>query len=94
MDPPVHKWSAAERAELTAELDAAFFLLYGIDREDVQYILGTFRGLGQGEPTGRGGFSTAAAKSSKPTIDCRGAPESGRPAHLPGHPLPVAPKRP
>ena len=55
MDPPVHKWSAAERAELTAELDAAFFLLYGIDREDVQYILGTFRGLGQGAD-GAGGL--------------------------------------
>ena len=49
MDPPVHKWNATERAELTAELDAAFFLLYGIDREDAEYILGTFRGLEQGE---------------------------------------------
>jgi hypothetical protein len=48
MDPPVHKWNAAQRAEITAELDAAFFLLYGMDREDVQYIMGTFRGLGQG----------------------------------------------
>jgi hypothetical protein len=43
-DPPVHKWNANERAELMAELDAAFFLLYGIDREDVEYILGTFAG--------------------------------------------------
>ena len=41
-DPPVHKWNPTERAELAAELDAAFFLLYGIDRDDVEYILGTF----------------------------------------------------
>ncbi len=47
MVPPVHKWNAAERLDLVAELDAAFFLLYGAARDDVQYILSTFRGLGQ-----------------------------------------------
>jgi hypothetical protein len=45
LEPPVHKWNAAERAELTAELDAAFFVLCGVAREDVEYILGTFSGL-------------------------------------------------
>jgi hypothetical protein len=45
MDPPVHKWSAAERCDLMAELDAAFFLLYGTGRDDAEYILGTFRGM-------------------------------------------------
>jgi len=44
LDPPVHQWNPAERAELLAELDAAFFLLYGIRRDDVEYILGTFSG--------------------------------------------------
>ncbi len=48
-DPPVHKWSDAERAELLAELDAAFFLLYGIDREEMDYMLGTFSGMKVGE---------------------------------------------
>jgi hypothetical protein len=43
-DPPVHKWNPRERAELTDELDAAFFRLYGIDRDDAAYILGTFSG--------------------------------------------------
>jgi len=43
-EPPVHKWDPNERAHLMAELDAAYFLLYGIDREDVEYILSTFRG--------------------------------------------------
>ena len=28
-----------------AELDAAYFLLYGIERNDVEYILTTFAGL-------------------------------------------------
>jgi hypothetical protein len=45
LDPPVHKWDPAEWAELLAELDAAFFLLYGIDKEDVAYILSTFQAL-------------------------------------------------
>jgi hypothetical protein len=44
-DPPLHRWDADERAALLAELDAAFFLLYGIGREDVEYILSTFAGL-------------------------------------------------
>jgi len=43
--PLVYKWDANERAELMAELDAAFFLLYGIEREDVEHILSTFNGI-------------------------------------------------
>ena len=48
-DPPVHKWNDVECAELLAELDAAFFLLYGIDGKEVEYILGTFSGMKGGE---------------------------------------------
>ncbi len=44
-DPPVHKWNPAERAELLAELDAAYFHMYGIDGDDMEYILSTFQGL-------------------------------------------------
>lgn len=43
----VNKWDEAERAELMAELDAAFFHLYGIDRDDAQYILSTFQGINE-----------------------------------------------
>jgi len=43
--PPVHRWNPAERRELEAELDAAFFVLYGIERRDVEYILSTFSGI-------------------------------------------------
>ena len=41
----LNKWDDAERAELMAELDAAFFHLYGIARDDVEYILSTFKGI-------------------------------------------------
>ena len=45
LDPPIHKWMPAERAEINAELDAAFFLLYGVTRTDAEYVLSTFRGM-------------------------------------------------
>jgi hypothetical protein len=42
----VHVWKDAERAEIRAELDAAFFHLYGVERGDAEYILSTFSGTG------------------------------------------------
>jgi len=44
-EPLVHKWDPAERLDLQAQLDAGFFLLYGIKRTDVEYILSTFSGV-------------------------------------------------
>jgi hypothetical protein len=44
-EPGVWKWKEPERAQLRAELDAAYFHLYGLLREDVEYILGTFQGI-------------------------------------------------
>ncbi len=41
----LNKWDEAERAEIMAELDAAFFHLYAIPRDDVEYILSTFKGI-------------------------------------------------
>jgi hypothetical protein len=53
-DPPIHRWNPAERVELSAELDAAFFLLYGLERDDAQYILSTFQGIeAAGHDSGR-----------------------------------------
>ena len=44
-EPKVHKWKDNDRTQLMAELDAAYFILYGIERDDVLYILSTFQGL-------------------------------------------------
>jgi hypothetical protein len=44
MNPPVHKWKPDERESLLAELDAAYFILYGVDREDMIYMLTAFQG--------------------------------------------------
>lgn len=42
----VHIWKEAERAELRAELDAAYFHLYGVEREDAEHVLSTFTHTG------------------------------------------------
>ncbi len=57
-DPPVHKWNPTERAELMAELDAAFFLLYGVRRTDAEYILSTFQGTSQTDESTSALFQT------------------------------------
>jgi hypothetical protein len=41
-DGPPFVWDPSRRAVLRAELDASIFHLYGIERDDVDYILGTF----------------------------------------------------
>ncbi len=41
-DGPPFRWDEARRFQLRCELDAAFFHLYGIARDDVGYIMDTF----------------------------------------------------
>ena len=41
----LNKWDEAERAALLAELDAAYFHLYGLSRDDAAYILSTFKSI-------------------------------------------------
>lgn len=62
-DPPVYKWNPRERMELIDELDAAFFLLYGIDRDDAAYILGTFSRSGRDEENSMFGSADGVLKA-------------------------------
>ena len=41
-DGPPFAWDEEERRHLRARLDALYFLLYGVSREDAEYVLGTF----------------------------------------------------
>lgn len=41
-DGPPFRWDEDRRFQMRAELDAAFFHLYGIPRDDVDYIMETF----------------------------------------------------
>jgi hypothetical protein len=43
----IYRWDPTERAELMAELDAAYLLLYGLKRDEVEYILSTFQGVSE-----------------------------------------------
>ena len=43
--PGIVKWKDDERAQLRAELDAAYFHLYGLKWDEVAYILTTFQGI-------------------------------------------------
>ncbi|MEV5821179.1 DNA methyltransferase [Micromonospora haikouensis] len=40
---PPFRWDALRRFQIRAELDAYFFHLYGIDRDDVDYVMETFQ---------------------------------------------------
>ena len=41
-DGPPFTWDEEERRHLRARLDALYFHLYGLDRDDADYVLGTF----------------------------------------------------
>ncbi len=43
--PVVWKWKDDERLRLRSELDAAYFHLYQLGRDDVAYVLSTFQGI-------------------------------------------------
>lgn len=57
-DGRLNKWNGRERAQLIAELDAAYFILYALDRDDSAYILSTFKRIHAANPL-CGGVSTA-----------------------------------
>ncbi len=58
-DPPVHKWKPLERRDLMAELDAAYFILYGLNRDDAVYVLSTFVGTRRKDEAEIGDYRTA-----------------------------------
>ncbi|MBF0153999.1 MAG: N-6 DNA methylase [Magnetococcales bacterium] len=57
-DGPPFIWNPERRFQLQCELDAAFFHLYGLPRDDVDYILGTFDVLERAEVRNYGEFRT------------------------------------
>lgn len=59
--PGVIKWKEDERRLLRAELDAAFFHLYRLDRNDVEYILSTFQGITAEDDSHNGSGPTRTA---------------------------------
>ena len=57
-DAPPFIWNSERRFQLRCEIDAAFFHLYGISRDDTAYILDTFPVLKQSEEREHGQYRT------------------------------------
>jgi hypothetical protein len=57
-DGPPFVWDEDRRFKFRAELDAAFFLLYDINRVDVDYIMDTFRVVKERDEKAFGGYRT------------------------------------
>ena len=57
-DGPPFRWDPDRRFHLRCELDAAFFHLYGLDRADTEYVLGTFPVTRKNEERDFGEFRT------------------------------------
>ena len=57
-DGPPFRWDGARRFLLRCELDAAFFHLYGIDRNDAAYILDTFPVVRKKDEAAHGEYRT------------------------------------
>ncbi|HRX82208.1 MAG TPA: Eco57I restriction-modification methylase domain-containing protein, partial [Pirellulaceae bacterium] len=83
---PPFRWDEERRFLLRCELDAAFFHLYGVSRDDAEYILGTFDVLERADVRQHGEFRTkrvvlerydalaAAANCGQPYVSPLGSP--------------------
>jgi hypothetical protein len=60
-DGPPFRWEEERRFLMRAELDAAFFHLYGIDRDDVDYIMETFPIVKRKDVAAHGSYRTKEA---------------------------------
>lgn len=82
------RWDPARRAQLRAELDACFFHLYGLDRDDAEYVLSTFPIANRKDPDLTGRILTAydamaaAIETGNPFV----SPLNPPPGYGPRHP--------
>lgn len=91
---PPFRWDDERRFAMRAELDAAFFHLYGIDRDDVDYIMGTFPVVKKRDEQRYGTYRTKnlileiydamaeAARTGKPYQTILDPPPGHGPRHL------------
>lgn len=55
----IQKWRPDERARLLAELDAAYFHLYGLKRDEIEYVMSTFSGTRRRDEEDTGSYRTS-----------------------------------
>lgn len=57
-DGPPFRWDPARRFLLRCELDAAFFHLYGLSRDDTKYVMDTFPIVRKNDERAHGDYRT------------------------------------
>jgi hypothetical protein len=83
------RWDAVRRSQLRGELDAAFFHLYGLSRDDVDYVMETFPIVRKNDEKAYGEYRTK--RIILETYDALAkAVESGKQYRTPLDPLPAA----
>jgi hypothetical protein len=101
-DGPPFRWDPARRFLLRAELDAAFFHLYGLSRDDTDYIMDTFPIVRKNDEKAHGDYRTkrvilevydamaTAARTGDPYVTRLDPPPAdSRVAHPPRPPEPA-----
>jgi hypothetical protein len=83
------RWDIDRRFHLRCELDAAFFHLYGLSRDDVDYVMGTFPIVRKSDERAHGEYRTKRVILE--TYDALAkAAQTGKPYRTPLDPLPAA----
>jgi hypothetical protein len=84
------RWDAERRSQLRGELDAAFFHLYGLSRDDVDYVMESFPIVRKNDEKAHGEYRTK--RLILETYDALAkASQTSKPYRTPLDPLPAAP---
>lgn len=84
------RWDVDRRFLLRCELDAAFFHLYGLSRDDLDYVMGTFPIVRKNDEKARGEYLTKRVILETYEALAKAA-QTGRPYRTALDPLPAAP---
>jgi hypothetical protein len=84
------KWNTNRRFQLRCELDAAFFQLYGLSRDDVSYVMDSFPIVRKNEEKAHGEYRTKRVILEVYDALTQ-ATQTGNPYRTPLDPLPAAP---
>jgi hypothetical protein len=84
------RWDGERRFQIRCELDAAFFLLYGLSRDDVDYVMDSFPIVRRNDEKAYGEYRTKRVILE--VYDrLANATQTGKPYHTPLDPLPGTP---
>ena len=84
------RWDAERRFQIRCEIDAGFFFLYGLSREDIDYVMDSFPVVRKNDEKAHGEYRTKRVILE--TYDALAkAAQTGKPYRTPLDPLPASP---